>query len=87
MSEHFCEIEHLIHKSSRYFFLSEINAFKKVSQTACKEKCNLLIDGYGSWIGEQWRPYQTGRCSDDSFVNSFSIIQTLFLGLPSSDNG
>lgn len=38
----------------------EINAFKKVSQTACKEKCNLLVDGYGSWIGEQWRPYQTG---------------------------
>lgn len=40
---------------------SELNAFKAVSQTACREKCNLLLDGYGAWFGEQWRPYETGN--------------------------
>ena len=39
----------------------ELNAFKAVSQTACREKCKLLLDGYGAWVGEQWRPYKAGR--------------------------
>ena len=39
----------------------ELNAFKAVSQTACREKCRLLLDGYGVWLGEQWRPYETGN--------------------------
>lgn len=39
----------------------ELNAFKAVGQAACREKCNLLLDGYGAWVREQWRPYQTGN--------------------------
>ena len=39
----------------------ELHAFKAVSQAVCREKCNLLSDGYGAWLGEQWSPYETGQ--------------------------
>ena len=39
----------------------ELNAFKAVSQTACREECHLLLDGYGAWLGDQWRPHETGN--------------------------
>ncbi|XP_067031126.1 uncharacterized protein [Acropora muricata] len=41
-------------------YRKEINGFIALSQIACREKCNVLLDGYGAWTGEQWRPYQTG---------------------------
>ncbi|XP_068683602.1 uncharacterized protein [Montipora foliosa] len=38
----------------------EMDGFKAVSQIACREKCKLLLDGFGAWADEQWRPHQTG---------------------------
>lgn len=46
--------------TSSVMIAKELNAFKAVSQTACREKCNLLLDGYGAWLGEQWSPFETG---------------------------
>ncbi|KAK3749465.1 hypothetical protein QZH41_013431, partial [Actinostola sp. cb2023] len=56
-------------KPSFALFNKELKSFKDAGHLGCKDQCNVLWDAYGTWDGEEWKPYSPGL----SYTNSGHI--------------
>eukprot|EP00794_Sanderia_malayensis_P019988 gene19989-21948_t len=53
-------------------YLQAVSLLMKTRAPICNEQCNLLWDGYGRWIDDDWYPYKTDRATvyiDQTFTD------------------